>query len=434
MKYSKSLDKILDKYINLNTYGEIAPVLKHIFQKRASEFEFSDEEMENQIKVFCENCKKVTLGFSRRDRGSITAGFYSFAQKRIELNNHPTEHSELYEALTHEVYHAISPSCLKYFNIDTYKLHDGTALNEICTEKAATRASRKITPRNYLKTSGYSSITPIISLLANATGVPEKQLLKAGLQNREELMKVIYSKFPGEGYNEEVEKLFKKVETNLDIIYNNTYKDKNVDKNIRKQIIAAAFQGIEEGAFELAAYQMNSDEKLTPAEKAYRFKNMESIIEYAKKGMKIKETTKTQIAQDKMIEILGMNGVKAAVANPDKKYEKQRFQEEYGNKADWRDGKFTNKLSMMSIQSVLLSIFPEKYRNKVKTLMFKRSPKLLGSGEENSYQARKKNFIRDIKVEPEDLIPIEETQPNNEEIVHTKPEDSVKDDTGEPNI
>lgn len=428
MDYSKSLDIILDKYIHEETYGDILPVLKHIFHKRASEFEFSDQEMENQIKEFCKNCTKITLEFSKK---ANKAGSFKWSEERITLNTHPRKYLHLYPTLIHEVYHAISPKGVLHFNGNTLL---GTALDEICTEKAAMRTTpKKITSRNYLKTSGYHTITPILNLLASSIGLSEKQLLKASFQGREKFMQIIYSKFPGEIHNENVEKMFQKFETSLDVIYNTSFGHNQIepiDPKTEKQILSSAFQGLEETAFELAAYQMSSDEKLTPAEKAYRLKNMESIIKYLKKENTITSPS-TVITHSQKVRIFLMDGVKEALANPDHTYEQQRFYEEHRTKTNWKDIKSLYKVCSMASQNFILSILPEKSRNKIKLFINRNAPKLLDSGKDNNDTKNKNLFREEIRVKPEDLIPIETKPENNEEIIYTQPQDTEKHDSEE---
>ena len=192
-------------------------------------------------------------------------------------------------------------------------------------------------------------------------------------------------------------------------------------------MISLAIQTIEECAFELAAYQMNFDETLTPDEKAYRFKNMERIIEYLKKVNKIKFQS-TSITQDKKQEILSMDGVQESLANPNHKYEQERFYEEHTNKVSWRDKLVQYKFGY--INSVL-SRFPEFVKNRMKLLIDKKSPKLLNSGQEedkHNDKSAEELFRARNKV---DLSSREELQPDNGTIESANPKGFVQNTEGE---
>ena len=60
--HSESLQIIIDKYIGeVNKYKGYEALLSEIFQRRAKEYDYSDAEMEEQIKRFTENVKSIVF-------------------------------------------------------------------------------------------------------------------------------------------------------------------------------------------------------------------------------------------------------------------------------------------------------------------------------------------------------------------------------------
>ena len=84
--YSKSLDKILNKYIHFGKYGLATPILKDIFQRRAYAFEFSDEHMRKEIEKFSKNCKRVKFLQSKDFSRNTLSGIYDPFTKSININ------------------------------------------------------------------------------------------------------------------------------------------------------------------------------------------------------------------------------------------------------------------------------------------------------------------------------------------------------------
>jgi len=301
--YSSNLDKILSKYITEKQYGDLVPVLKEIFQRRAYEFDFSDKYIEFEVKNFIKRAKKIEFISEDKMEESTDMGVYVPNQRKILLNKTYFSHKlrdldtvelgeRMYETLSHEVYHAISDrlTSLGVATMDLLRLDwKGDALNEIITEVAADRSSHSRTrvdfEYGYSKTDGYSGITFVSNLLAASMGVTEKEFLRAGVQNRKELMKLFNSKFPSKTIAETAKKeYFDKIESSLDVIYNLSYKNSGKDNqiDIKNQLRESALTTLYKSAYELALFQISHDNTRTASQKgdeaSFRFFKLENIV------------------------------------------------------------------------------------------------------------------------------------------------------------
>lgn len=299
--YSQSLERMLSKYITREGYGDFTNILREIFHRRSYEFNFSEEQIEREVANFVKNVKNI--GFvPKEEMSSPTAmGVYMPQTSEIKINqdhylryvnslSEETFGSQLFETLTHEVYHAItdikSELGLMYYKNGEWR---GAALNEVFTETAANRTciSRgAIEAEQYrADTDGYPDITFFSNLLAASIGVSEKEILQGGTQNRKQLMEVIASKFPkGRPYNE-AQKLFDKLEASLDTVYNARYKNvaqTEDEKNVQEQILSGALSTMYQTAFELASHQIQNDNQEITSESladiTYRYSKMEKIM------------------------------------------------------------------------------------------------------------------------------------------------------------
>lgn len=299
--YRKSLDKILKNYITKKEYGDFAGILKEIFQRRAYEFEFSNAHIENEIKNFIKNIKTIKFVSPQNEKvmSANADGLYSPSKKTIFINEdhysskfqNKSSREEvalnLYETLTHEVYHSVQPG-LTYYAEDEYR---GTALNEVFIETAADRTSKSRTAedaQNYrAETSGYPSFTFSVNLLAAAVGLTEKEILREGIQNRETLAKVISSRFESSDNYSVAQRILEKFEASLDMAYNIYYaEDEDPIMQMEEGAIIELWNSslitLYHSAFQLAQYQLEQSkeplsEKLV-AQTYYRFLKMQKIM------------------------------------------------------------------------------------------------------------------------------------------------------------
>lgn len=300
--YNAKLDAILSKYITSKQYGEFVPFIKEVFQRRAYEFDFSDDYIESEIKNFIKRAKTIEFAPSEEFEKNSIMGVYKSSSKKIQLNmeyfalnskglNYEELGEKIYETLTHEIYHAISNR--SNIGVETYdyikRKWNGIALNEVITEVAANRTSISRSNRDFengrSKTDGYGDITFVANLMAASIGVTEKEFLRAGIQNRKELMKLFYSKFPSNSIAKTAQKeYFDKIESSLDIIYNLSYKEKdeNEPKEIRSQLRKSALTTLYKSAYELTLFQISNDKTKSRAELAdeasFRFLKLEKIL------------------------------------------------------------------------------------------------------------------------------------------------------------
>ena len=306
--YNKGLEAILNLYITKEKYGDFTLILQEIFQRRAYEFGFKNDQMIDEIENFVKNVNIIKFVPKEEMSSEKAMGVYCSSEGEIRLNqdyfNQLKEETneidlgeELYEVLTHEVYHAISHKKdenylgLTYINKSTGERY-GTALNEICTETGADRASISRTSNDAEKgrrdTKGYSDITFIANLLAVSFGLTEKEFLAAGLQNRGELSKAIFSKFP-ENNIELIKKIkseiFDSLEININALYNLSYKDEDnkiIDKDMKKDLLTKCLGNIYIKTYGLSNAQIANDSrenlKELSAELTYRFQKMERIM------------------------------------------------------------------------------------------------------------------------------------------------------------
>lgn len=302
--YNTNLDLVLRKYITREKYGDFAIILQDIFQRRAYEFDFSEEHIADEVANFVNRVE--TVEFASKDDMIFerAMGVYIPGEKSIRLSQDyylqdiksKTElefGTKLFETLTHEVYHGIADrgeyNGLVYSRVgETFSR--GTALNEVFTETAANRAcfprGSKEAEQYRSDTDGYPDITFVSNLLAASVGLTEKEILRTGIQNRGKLMEAISSKFPKEKSFDESYKMIEKIEGSLDIIYNVRYSNKEkteTEKDLEAQLMGSSLVTLYETAFKLASYQIENDDKPinqeTLADATYRYSKLEKIMQ-----------------------------------------------------------------------------------------------------------------------------------------------------------
>lgn len=308
--YSKELASKLRRVIPRSKYGDFTVIIEDIFHRRAYEFGFSDEEIIEQAKNFAKNVDQIQFASSEDPAiGGTAMGVYCPAENLIKLNQDyylnyertakSTEEfgEQMYETLTHEVYHAIGDHWYesRYLGLSYYdpisNTTKGSAFDEIFVETAADRASISRTSRDAEKgrrdTSGYSSITFATNLLAASLGLTEKELLKAGIQNRGKLFELIDTKFPTPAHTHEAQRIYiDSFEATLDTIYNLDYrKDENLsqkDQDYKRNLLKGSLAGLYRSAYEIASFQIAVDQRPlsreVSGEAEHRFAKMEKII------------------------------------------------------------------------------------------------------------------------------------------------------------
>ena len=304
--YNKKLEKILKLNITREKYGDLALILEDIFQRRAYEFDFSIEQMIDEVENFCKNVSSINFVSKDEMESENNMGVYCSKTSEIKINrdyflelrkyvNENEWGEKIYETLAHEVFHAIDdkiklngPLGLMFYDPITNK-YKGTALNEICVETAADRISisrnSEDATRFRRNTNGYPNITFVSNLLAASMGLTEKQFLAAGIKNRGKLMEMFSTKLPDDNFTDFFRKnLLEPFESKLDIIYNLNYNKENNSEylEMEEELYVQALSGMYEDVYNMAINQItNSDRNLSKeysAELMYRISKMETIM------------------------------------------------------------------------------------------------------------------------------------------------------------
>ena len=306
-------DALWDKLIKIippDTYGDFTGSIIHILMRRKAEFDLPEEQILEEAQNFRQNVETISFvdppdpknnytGVFRGEKKAIEINFQHF--KKMEESGWPPEaiYQDLFETLTHEVYHGINyyPKENRLGLVDTVT-SKGTGLNEILTEAAADRASITRNPQEIKygvhHTKGYPSITFVSELLSTALGVTEKELLRAGLQDRGKISQLIDSRT--ENYDIENgksvvstinDKYLDKIIANIDIIHNLDYGDnksrfKRMNDRKVKEIRAANLESLFTSIFELASYELANDNRGLndgiDQESNFRIKRLDGIL------------------------------------------------------------------------------------------------------------------------------------------------------------
>lgn len=292
---NEKLEKILNRYIKEEKYGGFKPLLNEIFLRRAYEFGFDDGHMKKEIKNFVKRVERIDFGkniprmpktmwaterYMLGKKGEYLKGWIYFNCDSYDLENNSFSSIDLYEFLTHEVYHKASEN-RKTTGLKEHNIGKGISLDEIITETAATRTtfSRSKTDNENFRqeTIGYDLITFVVNLLATSFGIEERELLKGGLQNRKEFEKVC-QKYISKG---EYQNDFDILETNLDLLYNALYKEEENSNDL--EIITANLKQICYQIFDMANIRIAKNTREINSEYAdelaYDFQKNKIIIE-----------------------------------------------------------------------------------------------------------------------------------------------------------
>lgn len=282
--HNEELQKILEKDLTEYRYGPLDKILQDIFQRRAYEFNYSNEEMQDQLNVFLRRVKSIKFvskenisGYKEKD----VAGRYNARRKCIELNRDYYDDilkmcdgdkekagQVFYEIITHEVYHAISHRNDKelglsnIIGIGIYGVPINTMVNEAFTEVAASRVSKNRTDGHFINrespTMSYSEITFFPMLLSNAIGSTEREVLSKGLVGSRELDDLIFSKFPEE-CREDVKNYLTKMELHLNALYKIASDKKFLNIDRGKKLLKTQIVEIADASYKLLGLQMQND-------------------------------------------------------------------------------------------------------------------------------------------------------------------------------
>lgn len=292
------LINLIRKYIKKDKYYEFADILEEIFIRRAELFEFSLDEMESQIKNFTNSCDEIKLTSSRKlgrkssflNATPLVVGNWNANKKVISINKSTSLSPEnFFETITHEVYHAISQKkdgttgltfiyldnpqsqtghIMPYLNAPFQQM--GTALNESFNEVAAFSSvyDKDLCPFIQRTTSEYPTITFVPKLISNSVGLPYKDVIKAGLQDRKTLFDLLLSKFPKEKHADFLD-CFEKFEISLDGIHFLEYTPETLTDTrqyiLKIQLMKEFYKNIFNTSYDMARAQILADKaEITP--------------------------------------------------------------------------------------------------------------------------------------------------------------------------
>lgn len=312
--HNEEIQKLLDKYVTEKQYHEFKPILDEIIQRRAFAFDLPISQVRIEIGYMVANINKIRFADKEEFSNSNVVGVYKSGQKEICINRSIIKNREdnysmlvdgifegeeaekiikqalgkdVFETLTHEVFHAITDFGNGIIGISHnytwpggMQSIEGVHLNEIITESATSRIVNNIKSEDiqqgYSKTLGYEHLTFITNMLANAIGVSEKELLKAGITNREEFLNLYYSKFQNDDRTAAFN-ILRSVENSIFYAVK-TWKNIPGDTKYQAEHIANIYNNL----YRLAYLQVLSEDKnITPelvGEVFYRFQKMTSIM------------------------------------------------------------------------------------------------------------------------------------------------------------
>lgn len=283
--YRKPVNQeIFDKYITKEQYGDFKYILDEILHRRAYEFRFDPDRMEEEAQNLANNVKAIEF-MTDEEHAKLdspdTLAIFKGEEKKIKINAtfykkleevynkyYPPQTAkyllgkDMYSILTHEIYHGIN-----YREDDGLGLVErdkmtgiitGGYLNEIVTESAATRTVKNkdnVTYQNgYMGTIGYQTTTCFTSLLANAIGVSERDLLAHALYDRAEFEGFFHRANEHSFSHEESEEHFKNILYMTSLLSHPSI-------GVQSQNAPIAFEHMYNTLFELAAEHMRLDDR-----------------------------------------------------------------------------------------------------------------------------------------------------------------------------
>ena len=300
--YNDELQKKLDKKITKSKYGELKFVIDEYFQRRAYEFkEFSDYDVDNEIKNFVQRVKSVKFDPNYRTLAAyqkINIGFGRLIFNARQIEGLTTE--ELMETFFHEINHVVNDRGGRNQGIingipfkelvrSEYKFaltgettdfkKYGRGLDEIFTEATALRLVFGGDADKYqIDGLGYPLISFASSMLSAAIGITEKELIYASNQPRETFLQKVFDNFQKED-QEQAQVAFFEFERKINEIYDRMYQTKD-ERAVQPSDIGILINN----AYKIAKVQISSDSKNNMSSEKmasyiYRTNRMEKIAE-----------------------------------------------------------------------------------------------------------------------------------------------------------
>ena len=277
--YKEKQIQLIKSIIPEDKYGVFTPLVYDILLRRAYTFEQSDEDIIRDAKKVMENITKIE--FARKDQFEddiSVLGQYDREIGIIQLNADSYERNfnkdQLYEALTHEVYHAIATDKRDPEHITTgLKFFDeqgelvGTTFNEIFNEAAADLTA--VNRESYEKQTGihfpssYYSISFFAPLLARIFGLSEKDLYKEGITDRKRFYEFLSSKLP-EDKREDFIKSLDDMEVQLTTILSIRLKDDSEKLPTDDDDLEKCMESITKFSYQTLQTIIQNDSRINP--------------------------------------------------------------------------------------------------------------------------------------------------------------------------
>ena len=174
------------------------PLLVDIIARRAYEYDLSPYQIRNDLRNLKRSLKEIKIDNMPKGHESAL-GVYRPARKSILLSKKmftegEPDYIEIYDTLTHEVYHALSrdkDGNDKLLSVNMFTGKKNKGLMEAVISKAANRTTLNQYYDNifYKRDShGYDDTVFVVDLIAAAYGISEKEFLKSALKGKVNLI------------------------------------------------------------------------------------------------------------------------------------------------------------------------------------------------------------------------------------------------------
>ena len=189
-KLDPNLETFLRSIIKEQQYHEFTDILIEIMLRRQSEFNLPYDRIIAEARNLVRSLPVIQVvpnsklsnprWAAQSGPDGIKIGFDSY---KYVLDGNPARAEELYETLTHEVYHSIAMHDRGGTGVAN-RWFKSRGLNELINEAAANRAARNYSSderrTGIRRTGGYSTLTKFSPMIARCFGLTEREFLAAG--------------------------------------------------------------------------------------------------------------------------------------------------------------------------------------------------------------------------------------------------------------
>ena len=222
---SYMLPYIRSKVASMSVSDIYKPLLVDILLRRAYEYGLSQADIILDTETLVRYVRKIEIVDLKNCTGLHCPKEYTIkiAKKLFEEPN--LDFDEIYEILTHEVYHALARKNNGYDNMHAYNMYTGTihcslleAINSKATNRVVNRRNLLEAPYYNPTKDGYNVTAFAVDLIAATYGITERHLIQNAFKGREFLVNYL-ANLSGEDVNSTVSYI-DFVEMNLSRIHN----------------------------------------------------------------------------------------------------------------------------------------------------------------------------------------------------------------------